>query len=98
MIFIQDGAPCHTAKSIKTFLASENVSLLDWPGNSPDTNPVKNLWELAKPKVSADIIMSKQKLTERLIEVWCRDPDVKALTSLGISSMPRRIKTLLKSK
>lgn len=96
--FMQDGAPCHTAKSIKDFLASENIPLLEWPGNSPDMNPIENLWELVKRKVSAEIITTKQKLTERLIEVWCRDPEVQALTSQCINSMPRRVKALLKSK
>ncbi|XP_047127612.1 uncharacterized protein LOC124808515 [Hydra vulgaris] len=32
IIFMQDGAPCHTAKSIKTFHANESIKLLDWPG------------------------------------------------------------------
>src|SRR5271155_4385015 len=36
--FMQDGAPCHTAKSVTAFLASENIPLLKWPGNSPDMN------------------------------------------------------------
>lgn len=96
--FMQDGAPCHTAKSVKAFLASKNIPLLDWPGNSPDMNPIENLWELVKRKVSADIITSKQKLIERLIEVWCRDPEVTALTSQCINSMSRHIEALLKSK
>ncbi|GFY11598.1 uncharacterized protein TNCV_4230671 [Trichonephila clavipes] len=42
-IVMQDGAPCHTARSIKAFLAEQNIPLLDWPGNSPDMNPIKNI-------------------------------------------------------
>ena len=53
---------------------------------------------LVKHKVNADILMSKQKLTERLIKVWFRDPDVKALTSQCINSIPWHIEALLKSK
>ena len=98
VLFVQNGAQCHTAKSKKTFLASENIPLLDWPGNSPDMNAIENLWEFVKRKVSAGIITSKQKLTEKLTEVWCRDPDVKALTSKCINCMPRPIKAFLKSK
>jgi len=96
--FMQDGAPCHTAKSIKEFLVNENIPLLEWPGNSPDMNPIESIWELVKRRVSAEIITTKQKLTERLIEVWCRDPEVKELTLNCINSMPRRVKALLKSK
>ena len=98
LVFMQDGAPYHTAKSIKTILANESIELLDWPGNSPDMNPIENLWELVKRKISAEIITSKQKLTEQLIDVWVRDPEVKALTSKCINSMPRRVKALIESK
>ncbi|GFY19033.1 hypothetical protein TNCV_3877211 [Trichonephila clavipes] len=28
-IFMQDGFPCHTARSIKVFLAEQNILLLD---------------------------------------------------------------------
>ena len=50
-VFQQDSAPCHTAKSVKTWMQSEHVKLLDWPGNSPDLNPIENLWNVMKRKV-----------------------------------------------
>ncbi|GFT83171.1 transposable element Tcb2 transposase [Trichonephila clavipes] len=58
-IFMQDGAPCHTARSIKAFLAEQNVLLLDWPGNSPDMNTIENVWELMKREVAKDVITNK---------------------------------------
>ncbi len=30
MIFQQDGAPCHTAKTIKTFFTENDIEILDW--------------------------------------------------------------------
>ena len=96
--FMHDGAPCHMAKSITAFLKDQKIEVLKWPGNSPGMNPIENLWELVKRRVSADIITTKQQLTENLIAVWCRDPDIKALTSKCIDSMPQRVKVLLKSK
>ena len=47
-VFMQDGAPCHTAKLIKAFLLKEKIPLLPWPGNSPDMNPIENVWALLK--------------------------------------------------
>lgn len=42
-LFMQYGAPCHTARSVKSFLKEQNIPLLDWPGNSPDMNPIENV-------------------------------------------------------
>ncbi|GFV69864.1 uncharacterized protein TNCV_3654921 [Trichonephila clavipes] len=57
--------PCHTARSIKAFLAEQNIPLLNWPGNSPDMNPIENVWELMKRKVAKDVITNKTQLLEK---------------------------------
>ncbi len=51
LIFQQDLAPAHTAKSTKSWLNDHGVSVLDWPANSPDLNPVENLWSIVKRKM-----------------------------------------------
>ena len=51
-IFMQDGAQCHRSKIVTQFLKSKKNQILDWPGNSPDLNPIKNLWTVLKDKVS----------------------------------------------
>ncbi|GFY34936.1 uncharacterized protein TNCV_155091 [Trichonephila clavipes] len=52
------------ARSIKAFLAEQNIPLLDWPGNSPDMNPIENIWELMKREVAKDVITNKTQLLE----------------------------------
>ena len=41
---LHDGAPCHTAKSVKKWLEYSGVNVIGpWPESSPDLNPIENL-------------------------------------------------------
>ena len=42
-IFQQDLALCHTAKKVKKF-KKNHMKVFDQSGNSPDLNPIENLW------------------------------------------------------
>ncbi len=44
-IFQQDLAPAHTAKGTKSWFNDHGVTVIDWPANSPDLNPIENLDE-----------------------------------------------------
>ena len=50
------------SKNVTTFLKSEKVKVLDWPGNSPGLNPIKNLWMVIKNKVAEKQASSAKEL------------------------------------
>ncbi len=37
----QDLAPAHTAKGTKSWFNDHGVTVLNWPANSPDLNPLR---------------------------------------------------------
>ncbi len=51
LIFQQDLAPAHTAKGTKIWFNDHGVTVLDWPANSPDLNPIENLSGIVKRKM-----------------------------------------------
>lgn len=97
-VFMHDSAPCHTAKKVKSFLREKNVKVLEWPGNSPDLNPIENLWELMKRQIFQENITNIRSLTERLIAVWHRSEKIKENCRKCIESMPKRIRAVIDAR
>ena len=98
LIFMQDGATCHTAKSVMAFLKQKIVDVLPWPGNSPDLNPIENIREIVKRDVGKKILTNKQDLMEYIIRIWHNNPELTETIKSSIASLPRPIEAVIANK
>lgn len=96
--FMHDGAPCHKGKQVMSWLANEEVRILGpWPGNSPDLNPIENLWAILKSKVANYNTTSVEELKKVVTRVWCTEITSNVTEKL-VKNMPDRLRNVIKNK
>jgi transposase len=95
-IFQHDNAPCHRSASTVSFLEDHNICLLDWPANSPDANPIENLWHIIKSKITTLGLLNAEELWSEIQNIWYNIPST--ICRNLVDSMPRRVANILKMK
>ena len=93
-LFMEDGAPCHTAKMTKEWQDRNGIKWLPWPSQSLEMNPIEHLWAILDRAVwkKSRKPTSRAELLTRLREAWAEIPQEKILEL--VSSMPERVKSL----
>ena len=97
-IFQQDLAPCRTTKKVKKVFEENHIKVLDWPGNSPDLNPIENLWSIVKTRLLKRDCITQTKLINAIIDVWYRDQEIAHNCEKFVESMPKWVKELITSR
>ena len=97
-IFQEDNAPIHTARIAKNWKEVNSIANLPWPAQSPDLNPIENLWDELERKVRKHKPLPKNKddLWRILQEEWL-NLDENIYKNL-VDSMPRRIAAVIENK
>ena len=93
-MFQDDSAPCHRAAKTKNWINSKNIQTLEWPGNSPDMNPIEHLWAIVKQRIYKYRPTTKSSLIAAIIKVWFHEIENDTCKKL-IDSMPRRIQAVI---
>lgn len=96
-IFMHDGAPCHRSLSTSTYLDNRKICVLsDWPAQSPDLNPIENLWSILKEKVAKHNPGTCDELWSITKHEW---NSIDAVTIVKLYEfMSQRMKAVLKAK
>ncbi len=73
-VFQHDNDPKHTARATKEWLRKKHFKVLEWSSQSPDLNPIENLWRELKVHVAQRQPQNITALEELCMEEWAKIP------------------------
>jgi transposase len=103
-IFQHDNDPKHTAKKNERYLETKQgegqlkFHVMPWPSQSPDLNPIENLWNIIKDALDdrIDRPSNLDELFQFVKEEWEKVP--KDYLRNLVDNLPRRIQDVIKNK
>lgn len=95
-ILMEDNASIHTAKYTRAWHAYYGFNKMEWPANSPDLNPIENVWRILKYRVGRRFPQTVDELRQYVTEEWDKLSPQDYLKY--IEEMPERCKAVIAAK
>ena len=96
MILQEDNDSKHTSKLAQLYRKYWRINRLEWPANSPDLNPIENVWGIMKRKIGKIHPTNLVQLRFMIRKVWYGFS--RSFARNLVASMPERLKMVIKSK
>ena len=99
-IFQEDNDPKHASNYCRNYLrrkeASGALKMMEWPPQSPDLNPIEQIWGVLEDKLDRSKVHSKETLWNELQKTW----NITSVETLRkyIDTMPRRCAAVIAAK
>uniref|UniRef100_A0A8D0AGA8 Transposase n=1 Tax=Sander lucioperca TaxID=283035 RepID=A0A8D0AGA8_SANLU len=95
-VFQHDNDPKHTARITKEWLCKKHIKVLAWPSQSPDLNPIENLWRELKLRVSQRQPRNLTDLEKICVEEWAKIPP--AVCANLVKNYRKRLTSVIANK
>ncbi|KAJ8947238.1 hypothetical protein NQ318_012004 [Aromia moschata] len=92
-ILQEDNDPKHRSRLCTSWKRENGIVTLDWPSQSPDANPIENVWSLIKTKLAGNRVYTLKQINQKIRETWRAMP-LEYAEKL-VESMPRRCQAIL---